>query len=44
MLMYKSFDTYGMDGSPYFLRRWLGDAMGFEAYLRKAGWVGGKAA
>lgn len=38
MLMYRSFDTYGMDGSPYFLRRWLGDITDFEAYLRKAGW------
>ena len=39
MLMYRSFDTYGMDGSPYFLRRWLGEITGFEAYLRKAGWA-----
>ncbi|MFN3227034.1 MAG: NmrA/HSCARG family protein [Hyphomicrobiales bacterium] len=38
MLMYRSFDTYGMDGSPYYLRRWLGDISSFETYLRKAGW------
>ena len=38
MLMYRSFDTYGMDGSPYFLRRWLSGVTDFEAYLRKAGW------
>lgn len=38
MLMYKSFDTYGMDGSPYFLRRWLGDISSFATYLHNAGW------
>ena len=38
MLMYKSFDTYGMDGSPYFLNRWLGEITDFDSYLRKAGW------
>ncbi len=44
MLMYKAFDTYGMDGSPYYLRRWLGEATSFEAYLRGAGWAEAKAA
>ena len=44
MLMYKSFDTYGMDGSPYYLRRWLDETMNFEAYLRDAGWADAKAA
>lgn len=38
MLMYRSFDTYGMDGSPYYLRRWLGDITSFDTYLRNAGW------
>ncbi|MBV6657320.1 MAG: NmrA/HSCARG family protein [Devosiaceae bacterium] len=38
MLMYRSFDTYGMDGSPYFLRRWLGEVSSFEDYLVRAGW------
>ncbi|MEM6559587.1 MAG: NmrA/HSCARG family protein [Myxococcota bacterium] len=38
MLMYRAFDTFGMDGSPYFLRRWLGEATDFESYLRLAGW------
>ncbi|MEM8964868.1 MAG: NmrA/HSCARG family protein [Bacteroidota bacterium] len=38
MLMYRSFDTIGMDGSPYFLQRWLGQTTDFESYLLKAGW------
>ncbi|MEM6371078.1 MAG: hypothetical protein AAF851_22535 [Myxococcota bacterium] len=36
--MYHCFDLYGMDGSPYYLRRWLGQATSFEGYLRRAGW------
>lgn len=38
MLMYRSFDTYGMDGSPYYLKHWLGDITSFDTYLRTAGW------
>ena len=44
MLMYKSFDTQEMDGSPYYLRRWLGQATDFEACRRGAGWAETKAA
>ena len=38
MLMFKSFDDIGMDGSPYNLRQWLGEITDFETYLRNAGW------
>ncbi|WP_434053832.1 MAG: NmrA/HSCARG family protein [Roseibium sp.] len=38
MLMFKSFDDIGMDGSPYYLRHWLGETTGFETYLRNARW------
>jgi len=38
MLMYRSFDTYGMDGSPYYLKHWLGDITSFDTYLRTTGW------
>ncbi|WP_299870213.1 NmrA/HSCARG family protein [uncultured Roseobacter sp.] len=38
MLMFKSFDDIGMDGSPYNLRQWLGEVTDFETYLRNAGW------
>ncbi|EEE45409.2 NmrA/HSCARG family protein [Roseibium alexandrii] len=38
MLMFKSFDELGMDGSPYNLRQWLGDITDFETYLHTAGW------
>lgn len=44
MLMFKSFDDIGMDGSPYNLRQWLGEITDFETYLRKAGWGEAKAA
>lgn len=36
--MFKSFDDIGMDGSPYSLRKWLGEIADFETYLRNAGW------
>ena len=39
MLMYRYFDTFGMDGVPEYLHRWHPGAMTFEAYLRKAGWT-----
>ena len=38
MLMYRYFDTFGMDGAPDDMRRFNPDAMTFEAYLRSAGW------
>ena len=38
MLMYRYFDTFGMDGAPHYLRRFHPDAMTFESYLRQAGW------
>ena len=38
MLMFKSFDDIGMDGSPYNLRQWLGEITDFETYLRNAEW------
>ena len=38
MLMYRYFDTFGMDGVPVFLRRWHPGAMDFETYLRHTGW------
>ncbi len=38
MAMYRYFDTFGMDGAPSYMKRWHGDAMDFETYLRKAGW------
>ncbi|RMB08079.1 NmrA/HSCARG family protein [Eilatimonas milleporae] len=38
MLMYKYFDTFGMDGVPDYMRRFHPGAMTFEAYLRAAGW------
>ena len=40
MLMYRYFDTFGMDGGPEYLRRWHRETMDFEAYLRAAGWGG----
>lgn len=40
MLMFKSFDELGMDGSPYNLRQWLGEITDFDTYLRNAGWGG----
>lgn len=39
MLMYRYFDTFGMDGAPAYLKRWHPDAMTLEAYLRNAGWA-----
>ncbi len=41
MLMYRYFDTFGMDGAPAYLKRWHPDAMNLEAYLRSAGWASG---
>lgn len=38
MLMYRYFDTFGMDGAPAYLRRWHPDAMDLEAYLRNNSW------
>ena len=38
MLMYRYFDTFGMDGDPAYMRRFNPDAMDFETYLRRAGW------
>ena len=38
MLMYRYFDTFGMDGAPAYMRRFNPDAMTFEAYLQGAGW------
>ncbi len=38
MLMYRSFDTIGMDGDPVFLEHWLGRKIDLPAYLKKAGW------
>ena len=40
MLMYRYFDTFGMDGAPEYLKRWHPQALDFEAYLRAAGWGG----
>ena len=42
-LMYRYFDTFGMDGVPAFLKRWHPAALSFEAFLRLDGW-GGQAA
>ncbi len=41
MLMYRYFDSFGMDGAPAYMRRFNPDAMTFEAYLRTAGWGDG---
>ena len=38
MLMYRYFDTFGMDGAPAYMRRFNPDAMDFETYLQRAGW------
>ncbi|WP_227272373.1 NmrA/HSCARG family protein [Roseobacter weihaiensis] len=38
MLMFKSFDELGMDGTPQNLRQWLGEITDFETYLKNAGW------
>ena len=38
MLMYRYFDTFGMDGAPAYMRRFNPDAMDFETYLQHAGW------
>ena len=38
MLMYRYFDTFGMDGAPEYMRRFHPDALMFEAYLRGNGW------
>ena len=40
MLMYRFFDTFGMDGVPEYMRRWHSAAVDFETYLRGAGWGG----
>lgn len=36
MLMYRSFDTFGMDGAPADMRRFNPDAMNFKACLKGA--------
>ena len=36
--MYRYFDTYGMDGDPGMLRRWVPEALSFEGFLRDSGW------
>ena len=38
MLMYRYFDTFGMDGVPQYMHRFHPDAMTFETYLRRSGW------
>lgn len=38
MLMYRYFDTFGMDGVPEYMHRFHPGAMTFETYLRNAGW------
>ena len=38
MLMYRYFDTFGMDGAPAYMRRFNTEAMTFETYLQFAGW------
>ena len=38
MLMYRYFDTFGMDGAPQYMRRFNPDVMTFETYLRRSGW------
>ena len=38
MLMYRYFDTFGMDGAPAYMRRFNPDAMDLETYLKSAGW------
>lgn len=38
MLMYRYFDTFGMDGAPAYMRRFNPDAMDFATYLKSAGW------
>ena len=38
MLMYRYFDTFGMDGAPAYMRRFNSDAMDFGTYLQHAGW------
>ena len=36
--MYRSFDEFGMDGDPAFLRRWNPDALDLASYLTANGW------
>ncbi len=38
MLMYRYFDSFGMDGGPAYMRRFHPEAMTFEAYLQDTGW------
>ena len=38
MLMYRYFDTFGMDGVPQYMHRFHPDAMTFDTYLRRSGW------
>ncbi|GAB5470166.1 MAG: NmrA/HSCARG family protein [Rhodospirillales bacterium] len=38
MLMYRYFDTFGMDGAPAYMRRFNPDAMDFGTYLQRLGW------
>ncbi|MEO1191038.1 MAG: NmrA/HSCARG family protein [Pseudomonadota bacterium] len=38
MLMYRYFDTFGMEGAPAYLRRFHPSMLTFEAYLHRAGW------
>ena len=38
MLMYRYFDSFGMDGGPSYLHRFHPNVMSFETYLRQAGW------
>ena len=40
MLMYRYFDTFGMDGVPQYMHRFHPDAMNFDTYLRQSGWGG----
>lgn len=39
MLMYRYFDTFGMDGAPHYMRRFNPNTMTFDAYLRQSGWA-----
>ncbi|WP_179954137.1 NmrA/HSCARG family protein [Denitrobaculum tricleocarpae] len=43
MLMYRYFDSFGMDGAPAYLKRWHPDAMDLETYLHRNGWSAGGA-
>ncbi|MEO1039558.1 MAG: NmrA/HSCARG family protein [Pseudomonadota bacterium] len=36
--MYRSFDVFGMDGDPIYLRRWHPGALTLEAFLLNNGW------